>query len=110
MCKAKVLKPHKKDTKQPKRAKHTLQRSNTQVFMKDDDRCTNFLEVCLLCTMIHFFRAGLFDSWDVDMAYQIYTACIDGLHALGIVLSPLRRWTKEFIWKKLQQLTKEFTT
>jgi hypothetical protein len=93
-----------------KRIKHTLQKSKEKLSIPDpscNDNLPNFLEVCVLCTIIHFFNSGRINSWDHDIAYGIYTGVIDSLLQIGFVI-PLRKFTREIVWKRLEILKKQF--
>lgn len=67
----------------------------------------NFLELCTFCAIINFVRHGLITPLDADTVQSIYNAVIEALFALGIVL-PLRKWSKESIWKKFMILQRNF--
>ncbi|XP_028410080.1 uncharacterized protein LOC114532711 [Dendronephthya gigantea] len=107
-CKTRVVKVRRK-TKSSPRVKHILQTQKNILpsGSTPEENTTNFLEVCVLCSIINFFRSGYFTLWDAETVYSLYIGVIEGLFNLNIVL-PLRKWQKEFIWKKVLKLKKDF--
>ncbi len=88
-------------------SKHILQKVSSENMFKGQiiGSILNFLEVCILVTMVHFVTSGSICSWDSTTIYNVYTCVIDTLLAIGIVL-PIRKFSKDFIWRKTQQLKK----
>ncbi len=102
-CTVKVVKVDKKHHNQVPRSKHILQKvsSENMPMFKGQimDSILNFLEVCILVTMVHFATSGSICSWDATTICNVYTCIIDTLLAIGIVL-PIRKFSKDFIWRK----------
>lgn len=110
VCKTKIVK-NRNFEKSPgrKKVKNVLQKSKeklcTSGLVQDDT--PNFLEICFLCTIIHFFRSGSITTWDPDTVYQLYIEVIDSLLLIGFII-PLRKLTKYSVWKRVEKLKKQF--
>ena len=115
-CRSQIIKVKKENrdkTSSSQKIKHILQKSKEKLSQIPDPSCDdnlpNFLEVCVFCTIIHFFNSGRIfsNSWDHDTIYEIYTGVIDSLLSIGFII-PLRKFTKEIVRKRLEMLRKLF--
>lgn len=114
-CRKKVVVPKEKGKKRlsPGKAKHLLQTAVRKSPLPESQKvkangnCFNFLEICVLCAIIHGFMDMNVESWNTDKVFSMYISIIEALLDLGIVL-PLTQWSKEAIEKELHKLRKQF--
>lgn len=114
VCKKKVIVSIKKNRNGPSpgKAKHLLQTSVRKSLLPNYELPTNgysfnFLEICVLCAIIHGFKDMSVDCWDTDKVHSMYIAIIEALLNLGIVI-PLTQCSKQAIAKELHKLKKQF--
>ena len=72
----------------------------------DSTSALNFLEICLLCDVIHYFKNSG-KQCGVDDVQAMYIKVIDSLMEIGIAL-PLQRRTFNVLYNGIIKLKKEF--
>ena len=97
----------------PEKAKHILQTSMRKSPLSHSENLTisghsfNFLEICVLCAIIHGFQDMSVDCWDTDRVYSTHISIIEALLDLGIIL-PIFVHSKQAIERELHTLRKQF--
>lgn len=108
-CKKTVLLTGKK-LRSPPKMKHILQTSKIK-FQTPSTKLTfplNFLEMCLLCAVIHSFKISGKQFVAADV-HSMYIQVIDSLLEIGIVL-PLERRTLHSLYTEITKIEKDFSS
>ena len=107
-CKELVLCKGNKGSLLPK-LRHILQTSKRNLQpprSSDSTSALNFLEICLLCAVIHYFKNSG-KQCGVDDVQSMYIKVIDSLMEIGIAL-PLERRTFNVLYNEIIKLKKDF--
>lgn len=112
MCKRRVKKISNKQKKQRPRAKHVLQTCKEKIPkcmpQGQEKNPPNFLELCILCAIIHFVKFGSMNSSNYENnMYAFYTSIIDVLQSHGICL-PISKLSEDVVTTKLKSMAKNF--